>query len=33
MEFSTLLVAGAKGFLGNEICRQLRAKKLPVAEE
>ena len=30
MENSTVLVAGAKGFLGNEICRQLRAKKFPV---
>ena len=30
METSTVLVAGATGFLGNEICRQLRAKNLPV---
>jgi uncharacterized protein YbjT (DUF2867 family) len=30
METSTILVAGATGFLGNEICRQLRAKNLPV---
>jgi uncharacterized protein YbjT (DUF2867 family) len=30
METSTVLVAGATGFLGNEICRQLRKKNLPV---
>jgi uncharacterized protein YbjT (DUF2867 family) len=30
METSTVLVAGATGLLGNEICRQLRAKNLPV---
>jgi uncharacterized protein YbjT (DUF2867 family) len=30
METSTVLVAGATGFLGNEICRQLREKNLPV---
>jgi nucleoside-diphosphate-sugar epimerase len=30
MESSTVLVAGAIGFLGNEICRQLGAKNLPV---
>ena len=30
METSTVLIAGATGFLGNEICRQLRAKNLPV---
>jgi uncharacterized protein YbjT (DUF2867 family) len=30
METSTVLVAGATGFLGNEICRQLRAKNIPV---
>jgi uncharacterized protein YbjT (DUF2867 family) len=28
MESSKVLVAGATGFLGNEICRQLRAKSL-----
>ncbi len=30
METSTVLVAGATGLLGNEICRQLRIKNLPV---
>ena len=30
METSTILVAGATGFLGTEICRQLRAKNFPV---
>jgi uncharacterized protein YbjT (DUF2867 family) len=30
METSTVLVAGATGFLGSEICRQLRAKNLSV---
>jgi uncharacterized protein YbjT (DUF2867 family) len=30
METSTIMVAGATGFLGNEICRQLRVKNLPV---
>ena len=30
MESSTIFVAGATGFLGNEICRLLRAKNLPV---
>jgi uncharacterized protein YbjT (DUF2867 family) len=30
METSTILVVGASGFLGNEICRQLRAKNMPV---
>ncbi|HAQ19685.1 MAG TPA: NAD(P)-dependent oxidoreductase [Prolixibacteraceae bacterium] len=30
METSTILVAGATGLLGNEICRLLRAKNLPV---
>jgi uncharacterized protein YbjT (DUF2867 family) len=30
METSTVLVAGATGLLGNEICRQLREKNLPV---
>jgi uncharacterized protein YbjT (DUF2867 family) len=30
MQTSTILVAGATGLLGNEICRQLRAKNLPV---
>ena len=30
METSSELVAGATGFLGNEICRLLRAKNLPV---
>lgn len=30
MEASTVLVAGATGFLGNEICRILRAKNIPV---
>ena len=30
METSTVLVAGATGFLGTEICRQLRAKNFPV---
>jgi uncharacterized protein YbjT (DUF2867 family) len=30
METSTVLVAGATGFLGNEICRQLRGKNFPV---
>ena len=30
METSTVLVVGASGFLGNEICRQLRSKNLPV---
>jgi uncharacterized protein YbjT (DUF2867 family) len=30
METSTVLVAGATGLLGNEICRQLRAKNFPV---
>jgi len=30
MEPSTILVAGATGFLGNEICRLLREKNLPV---
>jgi uncharacterized protein YbjT (DUF2867 family) len=30
METSTVLVAGATGLLGNEICRLLRAKNLPV---
>ena len=30
METSTVLVAGATGLLGNEICRQLRAKNLSV---
>jgi uncharacterized protein YbjT (DUF2867 family) len=30
METSTILVVGASGFLGNEICRQLRSKDLPV---
>jgi uncharacterized protein YbjT (DUF2867 family) len=30
METSGVLVAGATGFLGNEICRLLRAKNLPV---
>jgi len=29
METSTVLVAGATGFLGTEICRLLRAKNLP----
>ena len=30
METSTVLVAGATGLLGTEICRQLRAKNIPV---
>jgi len=30
METTTILVAGATGLLGNEICRLLRAKNLPV---
>ncbi len=30
METSTVLVVGASGFLGTEICRLLRAKNLPV---
>lgn len=30
MKTSTVLVAGATGFLGNEICRQLKVKNLPV---
>ena len=30
METSSVLVAGATGLLGNEICRQLRIKNLPV---
>jgi uncharacterized protein YbjT (DUF2867 family) len=30
METSTVLVAGATGLLGNEICQQLRAKNIPV---
>jgi uncharacterized protein YbjT (DUF2867 family) len=30
MKSSTILVAGATGLLGNEVCRQLRAKNLPV---
>jgi uncharacterized protein YbjT (DUF2867 family) len=30
METSTILVAGATGLLGNEICRQLRAKNIAV---
>jgi uncharacterized protein YbjT (DUF2867 family) len=30
METSTVLVTGATGFLGTEICRQLRAKNFPV---
>ena len=30
METSTILVVGASGFLGTEICRQLRAKNMPV---
>jgi uncharacterized protein YbjT (DUF2867 family) len=30
METSSVLVAGATGLLGNEICRLLRAKNLPV---
>jgi uncharacterized protein YbjT (DUF2867 family) len=30
METSTVLVAGATGLLGNEICRQLRAKMIAV---
>lgn len=30
MENSTVFVAGATGFLGNEICLQLKAKNLPV---
>jgi uncharacterized protein YbjT (DUF2867 family) len=30
METSTVLVAGATGFLGNEICRQLRGMNFPV---
>ena len=30
MENSTVLVVGASGFLGTEICKLLRAKNLPV---
>jgi uncharacterized protein YbjT (DUF2867 family) len=30
METSTVMVAGATGYLGKEICRLLRAKKIPV---
>jgi hypothetical protein len=30
MESSAVLLAGATKFLGNEICRQLGAKNLPV---
>ena len=30
MENSTVLVVGASGFLGKEICQQLRAKNIPV---
>jgi uncharacterized protein YbjT (DUF2867 family) len=30
METSTIMVAGATGLLGNEICRLLRAKHLTV---
>ena len=30
METSTVMVAGATGFLGKEICQQLRAKNLSV---
>ena len=30
METTSVLVAGATGFLGNEICRLLRAKNLSV---